>query len=372
MNDNCCCHPSWLRAVTENGIVLLNYGNLENLPTNRLCSKHRLLAKMFYVKRNRIKELPVDISLQYPEITEIYLTSNQLCSLPQSIGDLINLRNLDVCDNELEYLPDSITTLENLKQLRVRHNILKSLPYNIGNASSLEVLDASHNELRSVPCSIGNCKDIYQLLLSNNRLYSLPRQVCFLTHLEQLSITSNCISNLPMDLGKHSTLSIIEMGNNPLLHFCPSYFLSKYCHFDGCAQVEIGREHDFHDVTLAQITSRDSYTISLPSHVKSYASIKIVPSLMEITSRIVNFFSERQHLLISENDLSGDIFDRLESPLGHCYYCSKPIFWSCYAVVNKASPCKLRHSMSIKNFYFLSYFCSPECLLLHLFLQIDE
>jgi Leucine-rich repeat (LRR) protein len=53
------------------------------------------------------------------------LSDNELCAIPQTIGQLTNLHNLDVSDNGLRYVPESFKQLTNLEMFRINRRQLK-------------------------------------------------------------------------------------------------------------------------------------------------------------------------------------------------------------------------------------------------------
>jgi hypothetical protein len=69
--------------------------------------------------------------------TELDLSGLGLTKLPDSIGQLMNLQNLDVNDNRLTMLPDNIGQLTNLYHLKLINNQLQTLPDSIGNLQNL-------------------------------------------------------------------------------------------------------------------------------------------------------------------------------------------------------------------------------------------
>ncbi|MFX0139847.1 MAG: leucine-rich repeat domain-containing protein, partial [Candidatus Hodarchaeota archaeon] len=61
------------------------------------------------------------------------LNGNSSLALPESIGNLSSLKELDLRDNKLTTLPESIGNLSSLKELDLRDNKLTTLPESIGN-----------------------------------------------------------------------------------------------------------------------------------------------------------------------------------------------------------------------------------------------
>ncbi len=97
----------------------------------------------------------------------LYSCGIYLRVLPDSIGNLTNLRILDLSDNHLETLPDSIGNLENLEELRLSNNYrFSKLPGSIGNLKKLEVLNLGKTNLSSLPVSLENLTNLKELYLS--------------------------------------------------------------------------------------------------------------------------------------------------------------------------------------------------------------
>ena len=87
--------------------------------------------------------------------------------LPDSIGNLKNLRILDLSNNKLETLPDSIGNLTNLEELYLSNNYhFSKLPDSIGNLKKLEVLELEKTSLKSLPESLENLTNLKELSLS--------------------------------------------------------------------------------------------------------------------------------------------------------------------------------------------------------------
>lgn len=82
-------------------------------------------------------------------------------------GRVINL----ILDNKnLKLLPDSLGNLKDLKQLSLKWNYLKNLPGSIGQLKTLESLNLSCNQFKIIPGSIWPLKELTDLNLDNNPL----------------------------------------------------------------------------------------------------------------------------------------------------------------------------------------------------------
>jgi leucine-rich repeat protein SHOC2 len=56
----------------------------------------------------------------------LWIVSNPIEELPESVGELINLETLILNQNNIRFLPNSISKLTNLKQLKMSYNKLEN------------------------------------------------------------------------------------------------------------------------------------------------------------------------------------------------------------------------------------------------------
>ena len=82
---------------------------------------------IYLVARTEMISLPQSIG-QLSELTDLNLRYNQLSSLPESFSNLGNLRFLDLRANQLTSLPEGLGSLPHLKKLDLRWNRLATLP----------------------------------------------------------------------------------------------------------------------------------------------------------------------------------------------------------------------------------------------------
>jgi len=131
---------------------------------------------------------------------------------------------LDLYDNNLSgALPEEIGDLTNLHQLDLSKNKLIGLPAAIGSLSYLYGLDLSSNQLSSLPAAIGSLGSLQELYLPNNQLSSLPAEIGALPALWALDLSNNQLTSLPAAIGNLSTLWEFYLHDNPLSGELPAF-----------------------------------------------------------------------------------------------------------------------------------------------------
>ncbi|XP_024027842.1 plant intracellular Ras-group-related LRR protein 6-like, partial [Morus notabilis] len=149
-------------------------------------------------------------------ICKLDLSNNNLQIIPESlIARLLNVVVLDVHSNQLRSLPNSIGCLSKLKVLNVSGNLLESLPKTIENCRSLEELNANFNKLTKLPDTIGfELNNLRKLSVNSNKLVFLPHSLTHLTSLRALDARLNCLRSLPDDLENLINLEVLNVSQN--------------------------------------------------------------------------------------------------------------------------------------------------------------
>jgi hypothetical protein len=140
-----------------------------------------------------LTELP-DCIGNLTELKWLDLECNRLTSLPESIGNLKNMIGLSLSGNELISLPEWIGNMTELDRLSLWGINVTILPESIGNLTKLKWLNLSYNHLTSLPESIGNMTNLRSLFLEHNALTYLPESIGHLTKLEELDLSGNYFS----------------------------------------------------------------------------------------------------------------------------------------------------------------------------------
>ena len=165
------------------------------------------------IKNKRIEELNFN-----------YFNWTFLKQVPDSYNSLSKLAYLDLffaylkgsnfIPDEPAEIPESIGSLKSLKNLNLSRNKLKNIPESVGSLASLECLDLSHNELESVSKSIGLVKSLQFLNLSHNNIPYFPHFICSLYGLENLNLSHNKLQNVPESIGNLTLLKKLDLSQN--------------------------------------------------------------------------------------------------------------------------------------------------------------
>ncbi|XP_058784880.1 putative disease resistance RPP13-like protein 1 [Vicia villosa] len=167
----------------------------EQLPLGLLSNKvvHDLLPTM--------KQLRVLSLSNYKSITQV----------PNSFGDLLYMRYLNLSHTNIERLPSQTCKLYNLQFLLLAGcKRFTELPEDIGKLINLYYLDASNTALREMPEDMGKLVNLRYLDISDTVLREMPIQIAKLQNLHTLS---------DFVVSKHNDgLKVAELGKFPNLH----------------------------------------------------------------------------------------------------------------------------------------------------------
>ncbi|GCB76862.1 hypothetical protein scyTo_0015565 [Scyliorhinus torazame] len=108
--------------------LFLNYKSLCKFPPELLKDGGSEYLEHLYMKMNSLTTLPDNLGQKLPNLTELYLHSNNIAVVPEAIGTLVKLQSLDLSNNVLAILCPEIGQLKSLQHLRLANNQLRFLP----------------------------------------------------------------------------------------------------------------------------------------------------------------------------------------------------------------------------------------------------
>lgn len=140
--------------------------------------------------------------------------------IPDEIGNLSNIYNLDFTDNDLTgSIPTTaLRGLRSLQGMFLGYNKIQgSLPDNLCNLPELSHLHLRHNQISGpIPDCIGNVTSLREIYLASNRLSSsIPLGLWNLKDILELDLSSNSLTgNLPQGIGNLKVATYINLSMN--------------------------------------------------------------------------------------------------------------------------------------------------------------
>ncbi|XP_057400938.1 DISP complex protein LRCH3 isoform X9 [Balaenoptera acutorostrata] len=210
---------SWSRSLDRaleeaavTGVLSLSGRKLREFP--RGAANHDLTdTTRADLSRNRLSEIPIE-ACHFVSLENLNLYQNCIRYIPEAILNLQALTFLNISRNQLSTLPVHLCDLP-LKVLIASNNKLVSLPEEIGHLRHLTELDVSCNEIQTVPSQIGNLEALRDLNVRRNHLVRLPEELAELP-LIRLDFSCNKITTIPVCYRNLRHLQMITLDNNPL------------------------------------------------------------------------------------------------------------------------------------------------------------
>lgn len=195
----------------------------ELLVDEKKIEKFRSKLKMLSLNGNFIPLIPDNFMRIGNFLRTITISNNNLHFLPQNIGELVSLTQLDVSYNSIDSIPESLSLLTNLKELSVAWNKMKEISSGIfPTLGNLSAIDLSGNQLTLLPNDICTLSKLSILSCAYNSLLKLPDDIGNMVGITGLNIAFNSLSELPASIGRLENLRDLQLWENKV---CSSLIL---------------------------------------------------------------------------------------------------------------------------------------------------
>ncbi len=145
------------------------------------------------------------------------LDNNKLENLPETIGDMEQLRVFYLRENSSLNFDKTFTSLakcKNLRELWLNWNKIVELPESIGKIKSLTMLNLSVNNIEKLPKGLFELTNLEELLIENNKIRVVPDNISKLKQLKTLSFLGNKLKILPKAIAELKNLKSLDIMAN--------------------------------------------------------------------------------------------------------------------------------------------------------------
>ena len=143
----------------------------------------------------------------------LYLHGMQLHTLPESLGDLDSLGNLQIQENQIPAIPRSIGSCKFLQYLSAYNNLIHELPEEITECKNLVLLYLFGNRFAKWPEILSELPKLESINLADNHLIEVPAAIADYQSLTDLSLYNNYLSALPEQFIDMVLKSVSISGN---------------------------------------------------------------------------------------------------------------------------------------------------------------
>ena len=173
--------------------------------------------KKIVIHESATGNIPSDIG-NLTNLEHLEIRNGNVRTLPNEIGNLSSLKYLNLSGNKIHRLNANIGNLSKLEELNLDYNMeirphpledlsLDELPEEIGNLTNLKVLNLNRLLIKSLPESMNNLVNLKELSMDypHPSMYTLPYRLFMI---DRIYI---------MGLGRNSNIAITEEGFNSLM-----------------------------------------------------------------------------------------------------------------------------------------------------------
>lgn len=157
-------------------------------------------------------------------ISTLQLSNNNIGKISKKVGYLTDLEVLNLNDNRIMWLPKTMTQLKKLKSLKLNNetsylyfrNGINRLPNKIGDLKVLSQLNLNYHHLSKLPPSFSQLHNLEELNLRKNNFRHFPSEILSLEKLKKLDLSGNKIKKLPANLSTMKSLEVLNLTGNSI------------------------------------------------------------------------------------------------------------------------------------------------------------
>ena len=161
------------------------------------------------------KELPGPSLAKLTELQQLILSGNpSLTRLPDEIGNLSRLRNLELEGCGLTSLPEGISRLSGLESINVSNNKLTVLK--LDGCVSLSLLNLAGNQLKELSLPFAQMPRLSEIRCSRNLIAVIPSELGSLASLTIFEAEGNKIKEIPIEVTQLKKIKVFKLEGNPI------------------------------------------------------------------------------------------------------------------------------------------------------------
>lgn len=187
--------------------------NLSDVPEDVFVDAKSADISVIDLSKNKLCELPNGLQQISSQIFELNLNANSLNRIQPFVAQFDHIKYLNISCNQLETLPDELGLMITLREINFANNRIKVFPTCIYNLIHLEILLACDNKIEEIDASpecLGALKRLATLDLSNNNIKTVPPVLGNMNHLTSLLLHGNCFKSPRHQILESGTQSILS------------------------------------------------------------------------------------------------------------------------------------------------------------------
>lgn len=163
--------------------------------------------------KNKLKQLPEGLTHLSTKISELNMNGNHLVEVQPFVSQFDHIKYLNVSCNQLDKLPDEVGLLITLREINIANNKFVEFPKCIYELLHLEIIIACDNKIEAIDASesgLAALKRLATLDLSNNNISQVPPILGNMTQITSLLLHGNSFRSPRIQILEKGTASILS------------------------------------------------------------------------------------------------------------------------------------------------------------------